>query len=223
MSKPKQMLTVVNVFRNQIKRKIVHLLHIYQEQSTFELAQKLGKSKPTILRHIEDLVQLGFISYREITDLPGKYAKRVYSLRDISMGVQGQNLRSHLQDHPETVLAYNEFRTGLYTQVQGIINSCLNYLERMRRELKLNIDNPEEILELTKDNLGAINFKYLNAEQAKFAFTSEKKNPKAIDEKTKTNDYLHLQLLLPIRRLIEIETSETWFKDGQLWTDFHSD
>lgn len=208
---------MITVYQSKVKAQIIHLLKIYDELSTLELADILGKSKSTILRNMETedkngLVDLGIVNYQE-KDSPGKYPKRVYKLKKQGYHIDGQNMIEYFKEDPKRILKYNSYRIGEFTLVRNIMNSAINYLERMGGELLENIDDVQEIMEIRKDNLGTVNYQYMTITQLQNLVREE--NISVPEDEKK--EYLKLNLILPIRRLVEMENTKDWKRDGTLW------
>lgn len=208
---------MITAYQSKVKAQIIHLLKIYDELSTLELADILGKSKSTILRNMEaedkkGLVDLEMVIYEE-KDSPGKYPKRVYKLKKQGYNIDGQKMIDYFKEDPKRILEYNNYRIGEFTLVRNIMNSAINYLERMGDELMDNIDNVQDIMEIRKDNLGTVNYQYMTITQLQ-NLVREENIPLPADEK---KEYLRLNIILPIRRLVEMENSRDWKRDGTLW------
>ncbi|MFW9995883.1 MAG: winged helix-turn-helix domain-containing protein [Candidatus Odinarchaeota archaeon] len=211
---------VVKALDNKVKAMIYLLLSIYNELSTKELAEKLEKSKPTVLRNIQDLIDMEFIQVREDYNKPGKYPMRLYSLNTATFTVKGQDFRSSMEKELGFALVYNDYRLGWYYLLKFIVDSSIDYLARLRKEVEKNLEDSTEIGELMKDNLGHLGFYYLTKLQVR---KLNEKGFSKLDEimkegkKDELNDYLLVQMLLPVKRLVEMRTKDEWEKDGSLW------
>ncbi len=212
---------VIRAYQNKSKSQIIHLLYIYYELSTRDLEKLLKKSKPTILRNIEELIELGLVEVREETS-PGKYDKRIYKIRSSGHKVAGNKLKDPLLENPEGALLYNNFQLNNYANLKSIVDSTIDYLEKMRIELEKKLDNPAELLKILRDGLGTLHYTYLKSESVKNFVKGGKGDineikKEQVTNKDQPNEYVYIQLLLPIRRMIEIQNSSEWFPDGNLW------
>jgi len=201
-----EMLKLIKARSHPLKFKLMQLLLIYGELSTSELVNKTGKSKPTVLKHLNELEILEEVSYRKETS-PGAYDRRIYSAKITKWAVQGQNLRDSSQVDPEIAVGYMKFQLSQLLLIKDIVDSMVEYQNRLNIEVKKAIDrkDTEEMIDLYKDNLGLVQQQYLSKAQ----FLG--KGPEIPQE------YLKLELLLPIRRVIEQLAKGEWEKDGSLW------
>ncbi len=201
-----KMLKMVRARSHSLKFKLLQLLMIYGELSTSELVEKVGKSKPTILKHLDELEDLGEVSFRtEIS--PGAYDRRIYSSTNPSWRIEGQSLRERVRKNPKLAVGYMNFQLSQLLLLKEIIDSMVDYQKRLNNEVMkaFNSKEIEEMIDLFKDNLGQVHQQYLSKAQL------HGRGPETPKE------YLKLELLLPIRRLIEQLTKSEWEKDGSLW------
>ncbi len=201
-----KMLKLVKARSHPLKFKLMQLLLIYGELSTSELVNKTGKSKPTVLKHLEELEALEEVSYRTETS-PGAYDRRIYSSTITKWTIQGRNLRDSARRNPEIAIEYMKFQLSQLLIIKDIVDCMVEYQGRLNIEVMKAVEkrNAEEIIDLYKDNLGLVQQHYLSKAQ----FLGEgPETPK---------EYLRLELLLPIRRVIEQLAKDEWEKDGSLW------
>ncbi len=217
MNKSTRNTNVVKAYGNKVKANILHLLNIYGKLTTIEISDKLVKSKTTILRNIEELIELKIVEFEEEDGLPGKYPRRKYHLAKGDFSVRGQDFRGFIDTNPEYILDYNQYRQGMYALANNITTSCINYLQRLRIEFENKIDDPSEILDLQKDNLGSIGFKYLTKNELQTKSENQSDPNLLENEEDNKKPYLKMTMVLPIERIVEMETRKDWKKDGNLW------
>ncbi|MHA2363249.1 MAG: winged helix-turn-helix domain-containing protein [Candidatus Hodarchaeales archaeon] len=241
----KDVLDFVKAFNNKLKSRILLLLRIYNELSTTDLCNKLKKTKSTVLRNTESLIESGFIIVREDHFTPGKYPKKYFRLNKKKFTfkyVSGSDLRPLIKDYPQLIIDYIQHVKGNYHTIKNIIDSACIYLDKYEKEVEKNVnsllvlkkqDNREEIekeiedkikkIELiTKDNLGMNSLTYLNKIQMIGFFKDEMDindvlEDESLREESLPKSYLYLRMLLPIQRVIEINSADEWFIDGNLW------
>jgi predicted transcriptional regulator len=68
----------MEVHTNPVQNDIIVLLNIFGELSTAELSNLLGKSKPTVLKYLKDLIDLDIIEIREDPNARGSINKHYY-------------------------------------------------------------------------------------------------------------------------------------------------
>lgn len=76
----KKRLDLAESLHNFTRTRILMLLWAYKEQSVKDLCDKLGKSWPTVNRHLEVLDEAGVLDIRGIKS-PGPKKKKLYSLK----------------------------------------------------------------------------------------------------------------------------------------------
>ncbi len=217
MNKSTPRTNIIKAYGNKVKANIIHLLNIYDVLTTMDLANKLGKSKTTILRNIEELIKLKIVSFEEESGLPGKYPRRKYQIAEDDLSVRGKDYEHIIFENPEFILEFNQYRQGMYTLVNNITTSSVNYLKRLRLEFEKVLDNPAEILKLQKDNLGSLKYKYLTRKELEVRNGITIEHERDEDKENPKKPYLEITILLPIERLVETDTRKDWKKDGTLW------
>ncbi len=158
------------------------------------------------------LVDLDLVGYKE-KQSSGKYPKRLYYLKNIEHIDPSEQLNKLMHDNPSLVIEYNNYRLSLFTELKGIIDSSISYLQRLGDELDKNKDKPEELLNLRKDNLGTLSFNYISQTQLRNLVNPIKQH---VDD-NEIKEYLNIRMILPIKRLIEMHNKDYWEKDGGLW------
>ncbi len=212
-----KMARLIRAYQHPLKYRIIQTLSVYKRLSTKELANKVKKSKQTVLRQIEELLELELVDAEEHDDGTTPYPKRVYSLNSVNtnLEVRGQDIVGKRRIDHAFIREYNAFRLSTYLGIKHIVDAMLNYQRRLNKESEKS-DVPEA-LELLKDNLGSSKMKYLSKREV--AKLSDIPKNRIKDYEDSSNDYLRIELILPIRRVLEMSSSEDWKKDGSLW--FH--
>lgn len=219
------MIDVLEVYKVPLRAHIISLLNIYGTMTTKELADKLHKAKTTVLRNIKPMVDLGIVEVTTNDNTPGKYPTQKYTLnKEQLVPIRGQDLRNvrgrSKKELQQMVLDLNATQQSFYLQLRNLMDSSVNYLQRLREEIKENIENAEEVMELLKDNLGTIRFQYMTKEQTnafmKAGMRSDGTERPNLDPNG-PREYLYVQVLLPVRRVLDMEHQNQWSKDGDLW------
>ena len=211
------MAKMVEARSHPLKAKLLQLLSIYSELSAADLVDKTGKTKPTLLKHLDELENLGELVHREEIS-PGMYNRKLYSLTRKSWTIAGQELRERIHEEPEFALMYTNYQLSQLLLFKDIIDSMVEYQQRLNVEVENAVqqNNGNEILELMKDHLGMNTSKYMtrSAMMQEFQDVSSDE-PQIPDNQPKT--HLKLELMLPIRRIIEQLAKDEWEKAGNLW------
>ena len=80
MMENEEMPDLVEIFKNPIKNKLLIYLFVYGELSLTELRDKLKKSKSTVHRHLQELIQVGFIDESKEEQVRGSIKAKYYSI-----------------------------------------------------------------------------------------------------------------------------------------------
>ena len=211
---------IIKAFSNSTNVAIIHLLYVFEEISTSQLSTYLNKSKPTILRHIKNLGELGIVGYFEDQNSPGKYAKRFFYLKTTDLSIRGQNLRKHVHSNTQIVIEYLNHVKSRYINTKQIIESAIAYIDKMQSEVSKVLHNPKEIIDIMKDNIGQLSLKYLDRESVRKIFmgTESHNNSEIKDQDVSSpKEYLQISALMPIRRIIEMNSTRHWKKEGTTW------
>ena len=83
-------------------------------------------------------------------------------------------------------------------------------LNKISEESKIH-----EAIELLKDNLGSSSLTYLSKRDVAKLSGIPKNRLEHYEDSS--NDYLKVELLIPIKRVLEMNSSIEWKKDGSLW------
>jgi len=160
---------------------------------------------------------LELVNVEEIDDGTTPYPKRVYSLdqKNTDLTIRGQEIAKQTEVDQELIKEYNAYRLATYLQVKHIVDAMLKYQRRLNKISETS--DVIDAVEIMKDNLGSITMNYLSKREA--AISSDIPKSKAKRYEDDSNDYLRIELLIPIRRILEMNPSEEWTIDGNIW--FH--
>ncbi|MDH5646709.1 MAG: winged helix-turn-helix domain-containing protein [Candidatus Heimdallarchaeota archaeon] len=214
------MINIIKAYQNKVQSSIIFILKIYPELSTNELSKKLNKSKPTILRNIQKLIELGIISVKEIHNLPGAYPQRVYSLNKPNFVVRGQDLSEKLMENPSLVLEYNAYWLNQFNQLRYIADAAIEFIKQREKAILKNYKNPQELFMILSDHLGSFSSYYLSRNQAKDALKSgiQKIPHKNYNhENNDLNEFMYLELFLPIKSLLDVMIESNYQFNGEIW------
>lgn len=222
-------LSLIEAYSNPIRSSIMIYLKMFNRLSLGELAKHLGKSKPTIIRHIDKLIELDlvhkFIDEEEVQ--PGNIKRYYYELnKEVKHVVSGVKLMNLAKENPEKytlpMLQLIDTAITRYKLLEQIAVSTTTYLEKMKVEFEQNVQHPEKFNEIAKDHVGRISFDYINKD---VAFDLIKEGFQVFDTLQKedeisdseNNPYLYIRALLPILRIMDMEHAKEWKLDGTLW------
>ena len=137
---PENEIDLVEVFKNPLKNKILIYLFVYGELSLTELRDKLRKSKSTVHRHIQDLIQIGFVEESKEEKVRGSIKAKFYSISKafIKNGIH-YGIDDMVRDSTKI------FETGDEDQIK-------NYFKMMKTTIK-TLKKPLEIMEKYGENI----------------------------------------------------------------------
>ncbi|MBD3255107.1 MAG: helix-turn-helix domain-containing protein [Candidatus Lokiarchaeota archaeon] len=216
---------IVEALNKMIRIRILILLWVYKEQSINDLCKKLGKSWPTVTKHLGKLEEAGLLNIREEKS-PGPKNKKIYSVKpDI---IQSTRLGfDFLKLPPEDVagILKDDLKSDLKTL--EIIKKIFDDLNPYHQELHRKLDS----LELTKENLEEFYLKKhvnyyietLDEEEFEFYFKKYMEFLQEFEEfrreknKDKTSQlserpYIMLQIIFPMREIQEARFDGFWDK-----------
>ena len=81
--------TVTKLFGNEIRFHILMLLHAYQELSLSEIAEKLGRTKPTVHRHLQKMIDTGVVEESKEVKARGSIKAKYYSPTNLESELPG--------------------------------------------------------------------------------------------------------------------------------------
>ncbi len=204
---------VIKAYSRPLQISIIQLLKIYGRLSTKELTDKLNRAKSTVLRHLDTLVDTGLVKGIEVKEGRGRYPTLYFELDPSkSMSIQGQKLREAGNLSSEEYELYLRTFQARYIQVREILDQCVTYLERQIEEVR-QAEDSDALLKIGKDNLGQLILNYLPKSKIWPDFKGTPIDP----VEGERNEYLEMNMVLPIRRLVETLNSDIWEYDGTIW------
>lgn len=215
----------MNIYESQIKMRILNYLHIYKELSLTELSGKLGKSKSTISKHIQEMQRIE-IQGEKLVDVRerkyrGSIEQKMYSLGKIPLfiGKTYDDLKSYSPDQIFDYLHIEEYMINMrfFSLLKDIMSRTLEYINEFYSNL-----TPKDIDEDFKEKIYQYNtciprIQYYSTDEyieyrhrfLKFEddFLAEiEKKRKIISKSTsKPQEYLVYHVLLPVRRILDKE------------------
>ncbi|MHA1254081.1 MAG: ArsR/SmtB family transcription factor [Promethearchaeota archaeon] len=214
---------IVEIINHTTRIRILLLLWAYKEQSVNDLCKKLGKSWPTVSKHLEILEVAGLLSIREEKSR-GPKNKRIYSV--IPDLIQYTRLGfDFLKLPPEDILDIlsHDIKSDAKTLeiIKKIFDDLPSYheeLERILREMTPTKENLEEFY-LKKH----VNYYVETLDEEEFEFYFEKykeflENLESFRKKKRAQrksaqiekPYVVLNIILPIREIQEARFKRFW-------------
>lgn len=214
---------VVDALNKTIRIRILLLLWAYKEQSVNDLCKKLGKSWPTVTKHLEVLEKAGLLDTREEKSR-GPKNKKIYSVKPNI--IQSTRLGfDFLKLPPEDIVEIlsNDLKSDAKTLeiIKKIFDDLTPYhkeLERILREITPNRENLEEFY-LKKH----VNYyiELLDEEEYEFYFEKNQeflenleafRNKRRDQRKSAQTEkpYAVLNIILPIKEIQEARFKRFW-------------
>ncbi|MFX1513491.1 MAG: ArsR family transcriptional regulator [Promethearchaeota archaeon] len=222
MSKKQEELTVSNdsneligileAYESETRLNIIVLLLINQELSLGEIAFYLKKSKPTILRHIQILIDLGLVKVFNKDEVQrGNIKRNYYSLiRDKDDLFDREKFaRLEAQSTRERILALYEYNQSIYL----LLGRMTKFIDIFGKNLKFLADHQPNTVDLDwllEKKMPEVNFRMFSDNQFKKFEKVFIKFLDEVEEIEKEDDdsekpYMFLDLVFPIQYLIELE------------------
>ncbi len=215
---------LIEVFKNRTRLDIILVLNIHRELSIAQLARILGKSKPTVLRHLKVIESLGFVeSYIKPDEVqPGSIKRRYYS---ILPGQLGWDQHIHLtspgtQDNEalrNALREYCERGMSFVFMLMRILELCDSYAQRLKRDILSPRMDLEELRESIFDELPLITMHQFTDEQfEEFQRLSSKYATKIAEILNRSGDdmdiaehpHVYVQMNLPMVRLLSMPKND---------------
>ena len=121
------------------RTRILLLLWAYKEQSVKELCEKLGKSWPTVNRHLVTLEKAGILDTREEIS-PGPKNKKIYSLKPNILMKTRTSLKEFRnipsKDLKELLIRGFQSDSKTINIVKKVFDDIINYFEDLQRKIK---------------------------------------------------------------------------------------
>jgi DNA-binding transcriptional ArsR family regulator len=214
---------VVESLNSLIRIRILILLWAYKEQSVNDLCEKLGKSWPTVNKHLNILKDAGLLDLRKVKS-PGPKDKKLFSakpeiIKFTRLGFDFLNL------DPEEVMdiLIEDIKSDEKTLeiIKKIFEDLIPYHEELLRKLtELDLTN-EELEDFYKTKhvnyyvevLDETEFEYYFERYREFlkdiAEFKEKRREKLGDEK-KEKPYAAFHILLPLKEIQDARFKRFW-------------
>ena len=222
-----QQVEIAEILNKLIRVRILLLLWSYKELSTTDICEKLGKSWPTISKHVKKLEEAGLLEIREVS-ARGKYNKRLYSVKPdiLALTRLDPDVLKTLNPSEMLEILKNDIISDAHT-VQILIKifeDLIPYYEELSRYLR-EMNNPS-ILDLEMfykkkhmnyyvETLDNEEFEFYLKKQEEILeelenFRKRRRN-KGIELKI-SRPYAILHAILPIKEILEARYRRIWKK-----------
>jgi len=221
----KQKTDVVNALNSLIRIRILILLWAYKEQSVNDLCDKLGKSWPTVNKHLEILENEGLLDLREVKS-PGPRDKKLYSanpdlIKYTRLGFEFLDLDP--KDVVEILLEDVKSDGITLEIIQRIFDDLIPYhqeLERKLKETELTNEALKNFYERSHVNyyveiLDEEEFDYYFQRYKEFLDDMEKykaKRKKQMGKEINKKPYAAFHVILPLKKVQEARFKRYWNK-----------
>jgi len=221
----KQKTEVVEALNSLIRIRILILLWAYKEQSVNDLCEKLGKSWPTVNKHLEILENAGLLDLREVKS-PGPRDKKLFSARKDLLKYTRlgfEFLKLDPKDVLEILLEDVKSDETTLELIQKIFDDLIPYHEELIRKLKeieLTQENLKEFYERSHVNyyvetLDEEEFDYYFERYKEFLADMEEYKEKRKREngaKKTEKPYAAFHIILPLKKIQEARFKRFWNK-----------
>lgn len=219
----KNQVEVMDAINNTTKIRILLLLWIYKEQSANDLCKKLGKSWPTVTKHLGVLEESGLLNVREVKSR-GQFNKKIYSvipnlLASTRLGFD------FLKLPPNDIvdLLSHDLKSDAKTLeiIKKIFEDFPPYYDELERKLKEVHPTRENLKDFYLRKHVNYYVELLDEEEFEFyfekyqqilkdleTFRSERKKPKKSVQTDK--HYTVLDIILPIKEIQEARFKRFW-------------
>ena len=207
---------LIEAYSKSIRFDIIIYLLIYKELDLPVLSEMLNKSKPTVLRHINRLVELGIVSppYHVDPDRqPGDKKRNYYRLMPRAVKILNtRELKNEkdLKKLANAVKAYSDIYESGYWILKGIIELIKVYGLNLKKEGASRSSNYEQLKELLEEEFPLFRLHFFNEIQFE-KFQELLQNLHAgLNEIAEQDDgserpYLYVEIVLPVKKLIEMK------------------
>ena len=222
-SQIKNQLLVIEAINDITRIRILLLLWIYKEQSINDLCEKLGKSWPTITKHLGELEDAKILNIREEKSR-GPHNKKVYSV--IPDLLQTTRLGfDFLKLPPDDVVEIlsNDLKSDAKTLeiIKKIFDDLTPYHAEIERNLREMVPERKKLEEFYKKKHINYYVELLDEEEFEFYFSKYKQFLEDLEdfrmERRKKNKsaqiekpYAVLDILLPIKEIQEARFKRFW-------------
>lgn len=230
-----RVLSILEAYSNPIRGDILLFLKIYGKISLTELSKLIGKSKPTISKHIKILYEKNLVNIIKVrtANTPGNIDPHFYELNtEVDHSIRGEDLIQLLQNKEtqDKILAkakeileqLMDTRIIHYQRLNRISELTMQYLERMKNVLLENADSKEKVFQLLQDHTGHLSFDFIDQRTVFEIIKQDTDNFDEVIKKNKNKDseifpYVYIKALLPIKRIMDLSQEDIWKVDGTLW------
>ncbi len=219
----KNQVEVIDAINNITRIRILLLLWIYKEQSAKDLCEKLGKSWPTVTKHLGVLEESGLLKVREVKSR-GQFNKKIYSVIPNLLAYTRLGF-DFLKLPPEDIVEIlsHDLRSDAKTIeiIKKIFEDLPPYYDELDRKLfelsptRKNMDDfyfkkhINYYVELLDEEEFEFYFeKYQGMLKELETFRSERKKPKKSIQTDKI--YTVLDIILPIKEIQEARFKRFW-------------
>ena len=224
-----QVMNLIEAYKHPIRADILLYLRIHKRISLTDLAKLIGKSKPTISRHIKILEKKNLVTViaTRSENTPGNINPHYYELtKNVSHAVKGEDILVALQENPsktqEIVENMMDARMSYYRFLHRVSELTIDYLEKMKEATLENIDSQKEVKKILHDHTGHISLDFLNKETV---YEIVELNTDEFDsivkkhrnDQSDINPYVFIKVLLPLKRIMDMEQENIWKSDGTIW------
>lgn len=215
--------TIVDSINKLIKIRILILLWAYKEQSVNDLCKKLGKSWPTITKHLHSLEKAGLLNIREEKSR-GPKNKKIYSVKPgliKSTRLEFDFLKLPPEDIVEILSQDLKSDAKTLEIIKKIFADLLPYHGELERQLREMVPTREKLEDFYLKKHVNFYVELLDEEEFEFyfkkfteflndleAFRSEKKKQKKSDQTEKP--YAMFHIIFPIREIQEARFRRFW-------------
>lgn len=216
---------VVESLNSLIRIRILILLWAYKEQSVNDLCQKLGKSWPTVNKHLKAMKQAGLLDLRKVKS-PGPKDKKLFSakpdvIKYTRLGFEFLNL-----DPKEVMeILFEDIKSDEKTLeiIQKIFEDLIPYHEELLRkltELEPTNENLEMFYKTRHVNyyvevLDEEEFEYYFEKYREFLEEIEEykdKRREELGDEKKERPYAAFHAILPLKKIQEARFKRFWNK-----------
>lgn len=215
----------LEIYESQLKQRIINFLDIYQELSLTELSQKLGKSKSTVSKHLNELLKIKvnnkqFINVREQKHR-GSINQKIYSrnIASFFFGKTHDEIKEYTPKQMLELLQNEEFLINirLFSLLKDVISQTYDFVHDFYTNISL-----KDITEDFKENIYRYNTciprisyftteEYIEYREKFLEFDDmmlkkiEKKRSQTPNATKMPREYLVTHTMLPIKRILDRE------------------
>ncbi|MBD3214393.1 MAG: winged helix-turn-helix transcriptional regulator [Candidatus Lokiarchaeota archaeon] len=224
MENIKEKTEVVKTLNSLIRIRILILLWAYKEQSINELCEKLGKSWPTVNKHLNIMQKKGLLELREVKS-PGPQDKKLFSAREDLIKYTRLGFEFLEELDPDRILkillqdVISDEKT--LELIQKIFDDLIPYHEELVRKLKDIEPTRDNLKDFYKrahvnyyvETLDEEEFEYYHKRYKEFLEDMEQYKKKRKSEsgaERKEKPYAALHLILPLKKIQEARFKRFW-------------